>query len=316
MTSRRGGGGGSTLRCGNHPNTPLVEDYRAGDMICPECGVVVGDRVVDVGNEWRTFSNDTGDKDKSRVGGSENPFLSGSDLSTMVGSDRGSGGADIQSYARIQNRSSVSGSDRTLLSAIREIGAMAARINLPKMITDRANQLFKQVNDQKTLKGRRNEAIVSACLYIACRQEGVPRTFKEICAISKVPKKEIGRCFKLISRTLEASVDIITSGDFMSRFCANLGLPTAVQRGASCIAKKAMELDLVAGRSPVSVAAASIYLASQASDVKKSPKEIGDVCGVADATIRQAYKCMIGRAPELFPTDFKFGTPIENLPGC
>ena len=152
MTSRRGGGGGSTLRCSSHPNAILVEDYRAGDMICPECGVVVGDRVVDVGNEWRTFSNDSGDKDKSRVGGSENPFLSGSDLSTMVGSDRTSGAVDVQSYARIQNRSSVSGSDRTLLNAIREISTMAARINLPKLIIDRANQLFKQVNDQKTLK--------------------------------------------------------------------------------------------------------------------------------------------------------------------
>ena len=43
---------------------------------------------------------------------------------------------------------------------------------------DRANMLFKQVHDQKSLKGRSNDAISSACLYIACRQEGVPRTFK------------------------------------------------------------------------------------------------------------------------------------------
>ena len=39
--------------------------------------------------------------------------------------------------------------------------------------------------------------------------------FLEICAISKVSKKEIGRCFKLILRALETSVDLITSGDFM-----------------------------------------------------------------------------------------------------
>lgn len=39
--------------------------------------------------------------------------------------------------------------------------------------------------------------------------------FLEICAISKVSRKEIGRCFKLILRALETSVDLITSGDFM-----------------------------------------------------------------------------------------------------
>ena len=46
------------------------------------------------------------------------------------------------------------------------------------ILQDRAKTLFKQVHDQKTLKGRSNDAIASACLFIACRQEGVPRTFK------------------------------------------------------------------------------------------------------------------------------------------
>ena len=39
----------------------------------------------------------------------------------------------------------------------------------------------------------------------------------EICAISKISKKEIGRCFKLILKALETSVEIITTGDFMVR---------------------------------------------------------------------------------------------------
>ena len=43
---------------------------------------------------------------------------------------------------------------------------------------DRAQTLFKQVHEGKALKGRSNDAIASACMYIACRQEGVPRTFK------------------------------------------------------------------------------------------------------------------------------------------
>lgn len=157
----------------------------------------------------------------------------------------------------------MSSSDRTLLNAFREINGMADRINLPKTIVDRANTLFKQVHDGKNLKGRANDAIASACLYIACRQEGVPRTFKEICAVSKISKKEIGRCFKLILKALETSVDLITTGDFMSRFCSNLGLPNMVQRAATHIARKAVEIDIVPGRSPISVAAAAIYMASQ-----------------------------------------------------
>ncbi len=170
------------------------------------------------------------------------------------------------------------------------------------------------VHDGRNLKGRSNEAISAACLYIACRQEGVPRTFKEIVAVSTVSKKEIGRCFKLILKAHDTNVEIITTGDFMHRFCATLGLPRDVQKGATHIAKKAQDLDIVPGRSPISVAAAAIYMASQASDDKKSQKEIADIAGVADVTIRQSYKLMLPRAAELFPDGFKFATSIDALP--
>ncbi|XP_013776044.1 transcription initiation factor IIB-like [Limulus polyphemus] len=300
--------------CPAHPDALLIEDYRAGDMICPECGLVIGDRVVDVGTEWRTFNNEKSTNDPTRVGAAENPLLNGSDLSTVVGRGTGDASFDESGAAKYQNRRTMSSSDRALTNAFREISNMADRINLTKTIVDRANSLFKQVHDGKTLKGRSNDAIASSCLYIACRQEGVPRTFKEICAVSKVSKKEIGRCFKLILKALETSVDLITTGDFMSRFCCNLGLPNTVQRAATYIAKKAVELDIVPGRNPISVAAAAIYMASQASEDKKNQKEIGDIAGVADVTIRQSYKLMYPKAAELFPEDFKFHTPIDQLP--
>jgi len=313
-SSSRGDAPGIKICCSAHPDAPLIEDYRAGDQICSECGLVVGDRVIDVGSEWRTFSNEKANADPSRVGGAENTLLNGTDLSTMIGPGTGSASFDENGVSKYQNRRTMSSSDRALVNAFKEISNMADRINLPRTIVDRANALFKQVHDGKNLKGRSNDAIASACLYIACRQEGVPRTFKEICAVSKISKKEIGRCFKLILKALETSVDIITTADFMSRFCSNLGLPTSVQRAASHIARRAVDLDIVPGRSPISVAAAAIYMASQASDDKRTQKEIGDIAGVADVTIRQSYKLMYPRAADLFPEDFNFTTPIEQLP--
>ena len=65
------------------------------------------------------------------------------------------------------------------MNAFREMAQMADRLNLPSNITDRANRLFKQIHDSKALRGgASNDAIASACVYISCRQEGVPRTFK------------------------------------------------------------------------------------------------------------------------------------------
>ena len=310
--------------CKFHPEAALIEDYRAGDQICSACGLVVGDRVIDVGSEWRTFSSESGGEDKSRVGATENSLL-GSDLSTMIGpapGGRGPGGSysnvssDAAVYTNRSRPQTSSNSDRALMDAFRTMSNMADRINLPRTITDRANVLFKTVYEGRNLKGRSNSAIAAACLYIACRQDGVPRTFKEIVAVSAVSKKEIGRVFKLILKNHDTNVEHITTGDFMSRFCGTLSLSRPIQKAATCIAKRAVDMDIVPGRSPISVAAAAIYMASQVSDDKRTQKEIAEIAGVADVTIRQSYKLLLTRAKDLFPEDFVFVTPVENLPVC
>lgn len=113
--------------------------------------------------------------------------------------------------------------DRRLIAAFREIAAMAHRIHLPMAIVNRAQYLFKKIFNIDALKGRSTDARASACLYIACRQEKCPRTFKEMCAISSVSKKEIGRCFKLIIQSLATNVEMTNVHDFLSRFCGYLG---------------------------------------------------------------------------------------------
>ncbi|CAJ0939744.1 unnamed protein product, partial [Mesorhabditis belari] len=298
--------------CPTHPNAHLIEDPRAGDVICPECGLVVGDRLVDVGTEWRSFSNENSGNDPSRVGAPENPLLSNGDLSTHIAVGYGASDSD-QSLANAQ-RKTMNNADRQMNAAIGVIRDMSDRIHLPRNIQDIAAKIFKDILDTKALKGKNNEAQAAACLYIACRKEGVPRTFKEICAVSRVSKKEIGRCFKMIIRVMETSLEQITSSDFMSRFCGNLGLPMPIQVCATRIAKMAVEMDLVAGRSPISIAAAAIYMAAQASSEKRTAKEIGDIAGAAEVTVKQTYKLLLPKASELFPPDFKFVTPVDRLP--
>lgn len=34
----------NVVQCPYHPDEPLIEDHAAGDMVCPQCGLVVGDR--------------------------------------------------------------------------------------------------------------------------------------------------------------------------------------------------------------------------------------------------------------------------------
>ena len=132
--------------------------------------------------------------------------------------------------------------------------------------------LFKQVYEKKSLRGHSNEVVCAACLYMACRQEGVPRTFKEVSAVARLPKKNIGKVFKKLLKSLETNVTSVSVEDLMNRFCSNLNVDISVEHIANTVARRALELNLVAGRSPVSVAAAAIYMAAMALGLRKQKK--------------------------------------------
>ena len=146
-----------------------------------------------------------------------------------------------------------------------------------------------------------------ACLYISCRQEGCPRTFKEICAINEeVNKTKIQRYFKKIINLINANLRQIRTDDFMARFCGKLSLSRSILKISNCIAIKAFERCYVLGRCPISVAAAAIFLATQWSNEKRTRKEVSNVTGVVEPTIKQVYNLMIPHIEELFPQNFKF----------
>ena len=78
-------------------------------------------------------------------------------------------------------------------------------------------------------------------------------------------------------------------------------MPIEVQMTASHIGRKAMDLDIVPGRCPISVAAVAIYMASHAFGMELTKKKLCEVAGVVDVTVRESYKLMYPRSAALFP---------------
>ena len=181
--------------------------------------------------------------------------------------------------------------------AAKLISTMAIKLRLngdiktTAAIVNRANELFKN-SDIKKVRGinqymdktKISDAKAAACLYIACRQEGLPMTFNDIVAVSTLSGKEICRSFVFVLNSDEAYW-----------FCEVLSLSKEVEEAATSITMKTRNLGIVSeGITNVVVALAAIYMASQATDDKRTKKEISNITG--------------------FPPDFRFVTPIENLP--
>jgi len=61
----------------------MVTDQNTGELFCSKCGLVVTDKIIDTGAEWRSFSNDEGNK--ARTGAGTSLTMHDRGLSTVIG---------------------------------------------------------------------------------------------------------------------------------------------------------------------------------------------------------------------------------------
>ncbi|KAK4035019.1 cyclin-like protein [Parachaetomium inaequale] len=315
----------------------LVEEYSSGDMVCATCGLVL-DRIIDTRSEWRTFSgDDNGSDDPSRVGDAPNLMIDGDQLQTAIAFD----GKGAKNLAHLQNKINQDKGTKVLLQAYRDIQALTDSINAGTQVANTAKHIFKMVDDNKALKGKSQEAIVAGCIFIACRQTNVPRTFREVYGLTKVSKKEIGRVFKQLEAFLQKmggedkvakatgysqqyqAKGSTTADELCIRYCSNLGFrnPVRVESVSRRLAEKSSEVSDLAGRSPLSVAAACIYMASHLVGEPRSTKQISIVSSVSDGTVKTAYRYLYAAkdtilTKEIFSEDMyaEIMANIEKVP--
>lgn len=85
---------------------------------------------------------------------------------------------------------------------------------------------------------------------------------------------------------------------------------------AQALADKMSTVGALAGRSPLTAAAACIYFISHLMGFPQSAKEISKVAGVSDGTIRNSYRLLEKEKDKLIDPEWlkSEGASIDNLP--
>ena len=282
--------------CGSHH---LVRDYERGELLCEDCGLVLDDQFIDQGPEWRAFDVEQGEK-RARTGAPMTYTIHDKGLSTEISwKNKDSYGKSIPTRNRAQlyrlrkwqRRIRVSNAtERNLAFALSELDRMASAMGLPRNGRETAAMIYRKAVNKNLIRGRSIEGVVAASLYAACRQCGVPRTLDEVANSSRVGRKEIGRTYRFMTRELKLKLMPTKPQDYVQRFCSELKLSGEVQSKAAEILKDASEKELTSGRGPTGVAAAAIYISSILCNERRTQREVADVAGVTEVTIRNRYK--------------------------
>ena len=258
-------------------------------MVCTLCGVVDGVRIIDESSEWRNFAKEStarGGDDPKRVGEANNPLLPDQGLCTIISGN----GKNDSALTRWNQRTMQGGVEKTLNRGFRSIDDLCTNLTLGDVIKEAAKLLFKSINDKKNLKGRTHQAIVSSCVFIACRKKNNPRSIREISMASNVDKKEILKCYSIIKRTDPSKHSNRSAAEYAKRYASELMFTELANKIAQKIAEEAIEKGLVTGKSPLSVASAAVYLVGKLSGDSRTYNEVSHVSSMKEITIKNCYK--------------------------
>ncbi len=285
-------------RCPECGSVNLTYDDQKGEIICNECGLIIEEKMVDTGQDLGGQFDKADKKGRGGAPMSLQKFDKG--LTTNVGeiSDiyRLEAG-QTRKFLRLkkwQERVSTS-IERNLRLAMAELRRVASFLNLPSVVRDEASRVYNFVLQRGLVRGRSMESVIAACIYAACRSYNIPRTLDEIASASDVERKEIGRTYRFVVRKLKIKITPSSPKDYISRFSSILHLSPKAQNQALKILKKADISELTSGRGPAGVAAAALYVAALMNDEKKTQREVADVAGITEVTIRNRYKELIER---------------------
>jgi len=263
--------------------------------------MVLKDKIIETGPEWRQFSED-GKESRSRTGIPTSIAQHDMGLATVIGaanrdaSGRSLSGSMKSTVERLRTwdrRSQVHESaDRNLRQAFSELQRLSDKLVVSEAVTERAAYFYRKALERNLVRGRSISSIIAASLYAACRDGQIPRSLKDVAAISNVKKKDLARSYRLLYREMDLSMPVADPARCVSGIASRAELTEKTQRRAQEILRMARAARISAGKDPMGLAASALYVACTLEGEQKTQKDVAAAARVTEVTIRNRYKSL------------------------
>ncbi|KAH0474553.1 MAG: hypothetical protein KVP17_004365 [Porospora cf. gigantea B] len=291
-----------------HGESIVIYDSHSGDELCSACGLVVESRVMSEEQEWRSFSNSDGGSggDRSRVGGPSDLWLSDG----VQGTSMMSGDSKYQKLMMVHEMATaLSSSDRQLKAAFQNLRLIADTFNLRENVVERCKEIVKDLQTEDALKNRTGPLYMLGVVYLACREEGIQKTLKELVGFDRTfTEKELGkatnRLKKLLPQRRKNNPSHFSASEFLPRFCAGLQISPGLCTLAEHIAQRA-EPNLGRQHRPNAIAAGAIYFVCQLKHVRLDPQDIAGIAKTTLVAVMAVYKEMFSMKQHVLPPELQ-----------
>lgn len=292
--------GNTEVKCPDCGSRSIDEDSVRGERSCLDCGLVLSEGLIDPGQDWTNFGDGV---DKSRVGAPASVLFHDKGLSTDIHwSNRDFAGKAITGASRSQmyrmrkwqrRARSATSFERNMESALLEITRLGGHMSLGKEVREETAVIYRKALEMDMVKGRSIDSMVAACMYLANQKLKTARSLDDFERHSRVTRKSITRAHKMVKAKLRIRIPVSLPEEFVDRYCNLLGLPPSTAADTRSLLGRAREKELTHGKSPTGVAAAAVYIVSRINERSRTQREVADISGVTEVTIRNRYKELV-----------------------
>ncbi|MFQ6011504.1 MAG: transcription initiation factor IIB family protein [Nitrososphaerales archaeon] len=274
----------------------LIGDYDKGELVCPNCGLVVLDQVADTGPEWKAMDLEEKQK-RVRVGSPRTLALHDFGLTTEIGEAKGIAGKErsngysqtsidrMKMWQRMIRTSSSA--ERGLSNVLARISEFSNNLNLPKSTSETAAHIYRTSAKLRVAKSKSTVGMAAASVYLACRKCGTGRTLKEVAKVARLERGVVAKYYRLILTEVEKNyVPPQPIQKYISKLVNVAHLDTKIERLALKLSSRTQDSRLSSGKAPAGLAGAYIYISSVMLGERISQREVADLAEVTEVTVR------------------------------
>ncbi len=295
------------MDCPSCGSSAVLYDNLRGEQICTSCGLVLVERLLEPGPEWRMKPGDeTGRADVTAgIDVTQHDLGLGSKF-TVPENVSPSLRAKLRRMQLWQRRSRASTwSERSLREALIELDKLCEDLALPKAVKAEISQLYRKARVAKLTFGHSTLLTLSSLIFITCRLRRIPRTEKEILRVLKVraPSQERAtpRNFRQLTRIFTEKMKLRmqrpTPDDYLGKFASQLELPQDTIVRAQAICSTLPERTKRA--KPPTLLAAVLYIASEETGADLTMRKLAAILGIGTSSLSQTARLvreLAGRA--------------------
>ena len=289
-----------------------VVDPVTGELVDPVTGEVIEDHPIDLGREWRAFDSDEW-YSRARAGGRLTAAVHDYGLHTRVGDARLAeavakriGVHVVARYRekvralrsrleRLNERTRISYQEKKLVELLTYVNNYGAILSLPKDVIDEAARIARKALSVVGFKRPDFPYVAIASLLFAAKSRAIPISMNAVVRRLNLEKKRLWQVMTEIQVRGIAKPAVVPPELYIDKMVSELNLSGEVAMLARRIIHMLRAKHAVEGKDPNALAAAAIYIASILLDSKRTQRQVAQVAGVTEVTVRNRYRDIVAR---------------------